>query len=229
MTRQTTSIRASTIPCRTTIEIASLAAAVAFLAVVWLQPWFDYQLMFYDTLVAAAMAEVCCPTWYGSISMLGILVWTSAAAICFVGAAALSLFNASKTSILFCISAGTLTLILALDDAYMLHEAVLPKLGVPQTAVLGGLAAITASYLIGFRSSIMRHSTWTLIVGLIAFAVSVLVDVFVESSTPMKSFVEDGSKFIGIAAWLVFHSFAVLEEILDASTADEVSGVELKN
>lgn len=229
MNLKTTQIRSPKIPHKTTIEIACLTAVVGFLMVVWLQPWFDYRLMFLDTLVAATMADVCCPTWFGSISMLGILVWTATAAICLVGAAVLALFDAPKNRTAFCISAGTLTLILALDDAYMLHEAVLPDLGIPQNAVLGGLAVLAAAHLIGFRSTILRHSVWVLVIALAAFSESVLVDLFLHSPSPLKSFVEDGSKFLGIAAWLVFHSFAVLEEILDTSQAADLPGAKIEN
>ena len=104
---------------------------------------------------------------------------------------------------------------LLLDDAFLLHEAVMPRFGVPQIATIGTLGLLTLVYFYVGRDRLRRAGhTWLLILSLALFAVSVGVDQVMTGADSFMVVVEDGPKFIGILCWFLFHLSFFRDEML---------------
>lgn len=201
------------LPDRSWLQAGCLALALLFLAFVWIQPWYEARWMFTDALTAASLADACCKSWYGAISMLGIMGWITTAAVCVFAAAVLAMFGGGREPALFLLGAGTLSAILGFDDAYMLHEWVLPRHGIHQTAVMAVPGLLAVLYAVRFRRKLLQHDAWLLALGAGALAGSIAVDQILHSIAPLAIFVEDGLKFFGIVCWVVFHVFAAIAEV----------------
>jgi hypothetical protein len=101
-----------------------------------------------------AVAE-CCHTYYGIVFNLGVLVWWLAAAISGFTAIVLFARDGFSEDCRFLASAALFTAILTLDDFLILHENVLPSLGVPQVVIVSVYAPAALAFLWRFRSTIM--------------------------------------------------------------------------
>ena len=143
-------------------------------------------------LTRDATAVVGVPWWTGVISRLTALGWVVAAV------AAVDAGRHARTEqrsrLLFL---GALCGVSALDDSLMLHEEVLPSMGLPESPFLV-LYAVAG---LGLAVMWSRARRWTpveiaFVTGVVMMAVSVLVDVVVN-----RAAVEDFAKLIGVVAW----------------------------
>ena len=116
-----------------------------------------------------------------------------------------------------CVSA-----LLALDDAYLLHEVVMPKLGVPQVVFVGLLGSLVLLYLWLNYRLFQSKSAWLIVISLTAFATSVGIDQIVHSIESHWVVLEDGAKILGIVCWFLFH-FAFFSEQIAEHYADSVT------
>ena len=130
--------------------------------------------------------------YVGSFSNLGGLVWFGAAAIL---SFAVSLKPSDRTALLL---AAMLTWAMGIDDIFMLHDRVYPKLYLNEFIV-------TALYfgtigLIVFRSYHQLERSTLVGIGLtvIFWILSQVFDTFFNN---IGQLAEDGSKFIGIVVW----------------------------
>lgn len=144
------------------------------------------------------------PVYTGLLSQAGILLWAAAAGICFLTGSALAVRNAAPAIRHFFLAAGALTLLLGLDDAFMLHDVVLPDyLGIaeePVYAVYGGLIVL---FMVVFRGRILASSYGILAIAAVFFGLSVVADLGVlRGSEPFL--LEDGTKIVGIVSWLTY-------------------------
>jgi hypothetical protein len=154
------------------------------------------------------------PFYTGALSSLGVLLWGAAATVCFLGASVLREPLSGRGLRPFLLGAGAFTILLMLDDLFLVHEAVVPRyLGLQDSAVYAGYAGLAATLALRFRRTILttRYSLLLLSVALLAGSVGfdVLEDVFgVEgisvSGLNLNYLVEDGLKLLGIAGWLVY-------------------------
>lgn len=187
------------------VRAVAFAVPALFLSVVLLQPWAEPKWMFLDPLTAAEMSADCCHVYYGFVSNLGIMLWSATAAVCLLAAAVFAMQRRQPSLIWFAGSAGMLTGWLALDDAFMVHELVLPSLGVPQNAVLASYVALGAFYALASWRIILKADFLILAVGAAAMAVSIAVDTVFHSLLPAMVSLEDSAKFFGIFCWTAFH------------------------
>ncbi len=139
---------------------------------------------------ATAVAGV--PWWTGAISRLTALGWAVAAVAAVLAGRHAGAEHRSRLRLL-----GGLCGVSAVDDSLLLHEEVLPSLGLPETPVLV-LYAVAA---LGLAVIWARSSRWTptevaFVAGVVMLAVSVLVDVVVNWAA-----LEDFAKLIGVVAW----------------------------
>lgn len=143
-------------------------------------------------LTRDATAVIGVPWWTGVISRLTALGWVVAAV------AAVDAGRHARTEqrsrLLFL---GGLCGVSALDDSLLLHEEVLPSMGLPETPFLV-LYAVAG---LGLAVMWSRARRWTpveiaFVAGVVMMAVSVLVDVVVN-----RAAVEDVAKLIGVVAW----------------------------
>lgn len=130
--------------------------------------------------------------YVGSFSSLGGLVWFGAAAILsFAG----SLKTSNRTTLLL---AAVLTWAMGIDDIFMLHDRVYPKLYLNEgivTALYFGtiLVIVLRSY-----HQLARSTLVGIVLTVIFWILSQVFDTFFNN---IGQLAEDGSKFIGIVVW----------------------------
>ncbi|MCG8442188.1 MAG: hypothetical protein MI723_10305 [Caulobacterales bacterium] len=193
------------------LQFAVLAACAAGIVAVSRQPWVEPAWLFLDVHTAGELSGACCPAYFGAISTLGVMAWTGAATVCLF--AALVLWGRTRRVAAFALAAGALSGVFALDDAFLLHEEVLPGLGVPQIAVLAVYAGLGAAHALFAVVATRSRYLWLLGVALAALASSLWVDLFLGLRSQAAVIVEDGSKFFGIIAWCLFHLSVLAERV----------------
>lgn len=143
-------------------------------------------------LTRDATAVIGVPWWTGVISRLTALGWAIAAV------AAVEAGRHARTDqrsrLLFL---GGLCGVSALDDSLLLHEEVLPSMGLPETPFLV-LYAVAG---LGLAAMWFPTRRWAPVeiafaAGVVMMAVSVLIDVVVN-----RAAVEDFAKLTGVVAW----------------------------
>jgi len=140
------------------------------------------------------------PTYLGLLSHAGILLWAAAATVCFFSATLLLARRPENPSTRrFLCASGFFTAVLVLDDLFLLHERV-----TPEALAYGGYAVLAALYLFTFRRDILATDYLLLALSLCLFALSIAIDVFLPVPIADPYLVEDGVKFAGIVAWLVY-------------------------
>lgn len=141
----------------------------------------------------------------GILSNLGILLWCSAASICFFSAIMLRNLK-SKEIFWFLISSALLTTYLLFDDFFLFHEYLASRyLGLNEKVIFGALGIAVLSYLIEFRGIILRTNFSILLLSLGFLSTSVVIDTVFEflfgNLGQWEYFLEDGTKWLGIASW----------------------------
>lgn len=139
----------------------------------------------------------------GFLSQLGLCVWAAAAGVTMF--AALTLPRNSETLIArqFLFFGSLLTIMLGLDDGFMLHESFFPEIGVPEKLIFATYGLLTVGYLLRYAKLILQTNYLILAMSLGAMAFSMVIDIInIRSSDP--SLYEDGAKYAGIVFWLVY-------------------------
>jgi hypothetical protein len=148
------------------------------------------------------------PLYTGSLSNLGIMIWSGAGAICFFAWGMLRSRSGDRRVPRFLLTSGIFTTILVLDDFFLLHEEVLPDLGIPQNLVLGAYVVFTLAFVYWFREPILRTRYLLLVLAGLGFGVSIGVDVLVHVGLIWPLFLlEDGAKLFGIVSWTAYYAF----------------------
>jgi len=151
--------------------------------------------------------------YIGILSNIGILFWTAAAAICFLGAAVIKKIDGQQQLGVFLFYSGCLTLLLGIDDLFLLHEYVIPNtLFIPQKVVVLSYLLAAAAYLIRFHKWILSTDYLLLALAFCFLGLSLFVDqVFPYSD--FESYVEDSFKFAGIVFWLAYFAHVTISAI----------------
>jgi tetratricopeptide (TPR) repeat protein len=149
----------------------------------------------------------------GILSNLGILLWCATASICFFAAITLHNIKQIDTFRFFLFSA-VLSTYLLFDDFFQIHEYLAPHyLGLNEKVITAALGIALAAYLIAFRRIILRTNFIILASAIVFFAVSIVVDnIFHVLLSQLigyewKVFIEDGTKWLGIACWCSYHVY----------------------
>lgn len=157
------------------------------------------------------------PFHAGVLSSIGILGWTTAAAIGGFGAALVD----DRRLRQYLIATSALTTVLALDDLLLFHDEIAPEhLGIPENAVLAVLAVAAAGYAVAFRAELtaIDDLTFLLAASLTWFGASVFLDVVADDWFGRHHFlVEDGCKFVGIVTWGAFVVLTTLRQVRPAT------------
>ena len=162
--------------------------------------------------------------YLGLFSNLGVVLWTAAAAICLFAASELS-GAPNRQARQFLLYAGLFTLLLMLDDLFMLHENYAEDI----VYIFYGMGLLY--YVVRFFGLILRLDVVLFALTIPLFGNAVLLDLApwrllpgqgIEvpeaiASSPierdelrhlgreLRYLLEDGFKFIGICCWAVFH------------------------
>ena len=187
------------------IRVVTVLLPALFLTAVVFQPWVDAKWMFLDPLTAAELSTDCCHSHYGFVSTAGVILWAVTAATSLLCAAVLAITRSPLKIVLFPLLAGLLTTWLTLDDAFLLHETVLPAFGVPQNGVLALYVLLAGAYFWTNWKNIFKYDFWILGMGAAALATSLAVDTIFHSLEASLVLLEDSAKFFGIFCWTSFH------------------------
>jgi hypothetical protein len=189
------------------LYVISIVPPAILVTIGVVQPWIPPVELFRDPLsVAMDAGKDCCHIYYGFFSNLGVLLWCSAASVCFFASMVLVQRKVDRREILFMISAGLFTGLLLFDDLFQAHEIIYPKiLGVDEIYVFAAYMIFTGVYLSFFRYLIVRNGYSLMLISLTLFAISIITDTFFESEEILRRITEDGTKFIGISSWTAFH------------------------
>lgn len=151
------------------------------------------------------------PFYGGFVSNIGIMGLITAAAV--TGFTALVQQRAAPELV----PVAALSLTLAIDDQYTLHETVLPGLGVPERLIFVAYGCALLWILWKLFSRRPSHSRAGLMLSLAAFALSAVVDLFFHSFSYYRLLLEDIAKFTGFMLWAGYwtaHSKALLQATL---------------
>jgi hypothetical protein len=145
-----------------------------------------------------------CPPYTGFLSQAGLFFWSASVGVCLLSAL-LAWVGRRPTKVrAFFIASGLITLMLYVDDAYMVHESLLPHLGIPEEAAYATYLLLVAAYLVYFARMILRSDFSVLAVALLFFAVSIVGD---ELDLPYelgRYFLEDSAKLVGAVSWSAY-------------------------
>jgi len=120
----------------------------------------------------------------------------------------------SRDIVRFILLGGLISLVLLLDDFFMLHTYIYPiYLGVNEKAVLVFYGMPIPYYLVIFRKIIRKTELLFILLAVFFFALSVLVDLLPESFLPWHHILEDGPKLIGIVSWFEYQFSVCLQEV----------------
>lgn len=189
--------------------IATFLPSILLLTIVIFQPWVEPKWLFFDSLAAAELSDDCCHIYYGFVSNLGIFLWIGTAAIALFSAIILWARTKPNPHFLFLLLAGLLSGLLALDDAFLLHEVAFPELGVPQNIVLFIYLILAIAYGLASWRTLLSSEIWLLAIASIFLAVSLMVDQVFHSIDDMIVIIEDSAKFLGLSAWFSFHVLTI--------------------
>ncbi|SDR86598.1 hypothetical protein SAMN05216421_0473 [Halopseudomonas xinjiangensis] len=138
--------------------------------------------------------------YIGFLSQVGIFFWSTTATLCLFVALVIPGRAQTRRIRGFFVAAGALTLMLGLDDVFLLHEHLFPFLGVNELVVLGVYGLCTVAFLLYFHKIILNSEFLLLTMALVFFGASVVIDVLdIEWIDPYL--LEDGAKLIGLVSW----------------------------
>ena len=154
----------------------------------------------------------------GMLSNFGVLLWRATATSCLLSALVLHR-RGDTDSVLFLGAAGLLTGLLMIDDLFMLHDWLLPVyLGIPEPLVYAVYVVLALAYLVCFRRRLRAARTWLLLTAILFFVLSVGSDLVLPDGPGIYLW-EDGTKFLGIISWTLFHIDGCLAALSAASPA----------
>ena len=163
----------------------------------------------------SAIAEV--DPFVGVISNIGILFWCVGASVCLfsffdtIGQKSKKINEYSFFLLFF----GLTTLLLLLDDLFLFHEYIGPKiLNLSEKHIYICYGIIVLFGIVRFKKIIIQTEWIILGLAFIFFALSIAIDIFGSwLSLPGSAFIEDSFKFLGIASWVSYFVLTSFETI----------------
>ncbi len=131
------------------------------------------------------------PWWVGSISRLTNLCWAVAATVNIL-AARVSVTSRRRPWLLL----GGLCAMIAIDDTWLVHEEIMPSVGVPEAALLAMYPLIVLLLVRWFWSLRRTAAGAAVLTGAGMLAGSLVTDAFLTGLV-----VEDALKLAGVVAW----------------------------
>ncbi len=140
-------------------------------------------------------------SFLGFVSNIGVWLWVSSAAICcFSLVTNHSKFRIAPTELIILL--GTLSLLLAVDDFFLLHERY-----VYQKGIFLFYAIFALSLLVRHYRKIIEIDGFSFLLAGVLLALSVELDIN-QRKIPLDyahvQLIEEGCKFVGAAIWLFF-------------------------
>jgi hypothetical protein len=207
---------------------SSLVLGGLVLAAIVLQPWCNPLLLVEDVPQLAneylehqhhhpGQGLMHLPWLAGLLNQLGVLLFCSAGVVCLFTVRILVRHQARLTLTGFLAGAGLLSLLLGLDDVFMVHETVHKRIG-GVTAKLFTVAYASAllALLWSNRREILQSTEWrVLLVSLACFGLSEVIANLrvlnqcrlhwrVWDPSPARTLCEEGLKWFGVVLWFAY-------------------------
>jgi hypothetical protein len=166
-------------------------------------------------LVSDPASVVWHPPYIGMLSNWGVILWIVTATICLFSTVILKLQKTSDATFRFLLVSGLFSFFLGLDDLYMIHERVLPRmLHISEIFfyILYFLALV--AYLAYFAPQILKYDYLLFIAALFFFVFSRQVLVIIPYFGERFLVVVDMLKYFGIVFWLAFFYRTALHEVI---------------
>ncbi|GAB2795280.1 hypothetical protein GCM10027040_22100 [Halomonas shantousis] len=161
-----------------------------------------------DLMMRDPNAAAGVPVYIGFMSQLGIFFWVASASSCLFSGIVLFRQQDEQRVWRFMFASGIFCLLLAVDDIFMLHENIIPRMGVPETVVFLFYGSAMLTYLLGYFSLLIYTRFVILGVSLAFSAVSIVTDLLFEIGA-----LEDIAKFIALSYWLSYFSLTALQAV----------------
>jgi hypothetical protein len=146
------------------------------------------------------------PFYLGFLSNAGLLLWSAGAVTCLYSSWLLA--DGQKDMRRLLLGGGVVTAWLLLDDMFMLHEAVLPRLGIREIVVMAVYAVVVPCFLLMNMRRVLQTDPLFLGSALFFLGLSVIVDEVslfsTRFSTSAQGWLEDGLKLLGISGWTMY-------------------------
>jgi hypothetical protein len=154
----------------------------------------------------------------GIISNFGVLLWCASAVVCLFSRTILIRRIYDNDFSLFILCSGLMTILLLMDDLFMLHEYIFPRLfGLSEKPVTISYGALILFGLIKFKKCILETEFFILLVAIGFFGLSLIVDSFQYAIEPLvgqwRILLEDGFKLLGIVSWFGYFFKSCLHRI----------------
>lgn len=151
------------------------------------------------------------PPYAGIVSNLGVLFWCASATVSLFAGLIGKRKGLSIES--FLIYSGILSVVLMLDDLFLLHEEVFPEnLHIPEKLVFAIYGILAVAIFFQHRKIILSTNYLILLTCTMFLGLSVFVDVFFNDFRG-EDLVEDGAKIIGIMTWFGYYATLGYETI----------------
>lgn len=157
-----------------------------------------------DTFTQDPTQKMNAPFYVGAFSNIGVMFWSAATVLClFTAYLVRERFN-NNGDFKFLLVSGLITLLLAFDDMFQLHEDVLPHYAhIPANAVILTYINIFIIYIILFWRKILSTEFIILLSAFFLLGLSTVIDLL---PLPLEkdSFLEDAIKLFGIVSWFIY-------------------------
>jgi len=152
------------------------------------------------------LAELAVPHYAGIVSNLGIILWCSTGAVCFLVYTSTRCLTGPLYPPRFFLWSGLITALLLADDFFLLHERALPlAFSIDEKYIFAVYGLCTALYLVAYRATLLQTDYLLLVIAFVLFGSSLVVDIVPYRIMPQPHFFEDGGKFAGIAGWTGYY------------------------
>jgi hypothetical protein len=176
-------------------------AALAILLFAYVPIWIKGIDTIRVTRDPAALAEL--PVYTGALSIAGVMAWTVMAGACLLAAMILHGALAPRSETVFFAVCALALGLLACDDAFQVHENVLPDhFGVPQKLVYLVQLGAAAAWAWVYRERLLRTDIPVLGLAGGLLAASVAVDLVAEDSIWLEDYFKFCGLAIGVGFWL---------------------------
>lgn len=152
-------------------------------------------------------------SYVGMLSYWGVLLWVAAAVVCFFSAVILKEYRASGVELRFLAVSGAFSMFLGVDDLYMLHDRVFPRLfHLPESIFYLLYFFAFVGYLAFFALQILKYDYLLLATAFILFVISRGFYVWIPYFGEFYA-TADMLKYFGIVFWLIFFYRTSLREV----------------
>lgn len=144
----------------------------------------------------------------GAISNVGVLLWCATVSVCLFTWSVLRQRPGATQFSRFIFWSGLISLLLLVDDLFLLHEWVYPRhLGVTEQMTFSAYLVLISGWLLLFRKTILDTEYLVLLIAFGFFVLSLFVDTYDQIDSLIvnwRQLYEDGFKLLGIAGWCAY-------------------------